>query len=307
MRERWGTFSVRNHMSKVNKAPFVSDVLLYDRLIIPVPPADNSQLEFWAQFEPERQQSCLKILKVKTEKKDGLALTVPWDAAKRERFKNRMSTAAALATQQRSPEQGHYLDPFEMTKDLIKEEFRPALPRGVAKSWTVAAYTSADAFRKDDPDRRRQLAAMIRHRFLTPAGSDPEHELLKRAVDLANKPDFRSKRADFYAYQENVIEERIPAEKAIEELENLLNEYNEATRKAFRNVIAKYVFTVIPIGLTITGSLLAGAGAPLFLAGAAGLIGMARFYEFDRKPVIEAGDLDSAAMIHHARKELLLK
>ena len=34
MRERWGTYSVRDHLSD---APYVSDVLLFDRLVIPVP------------------------------------------------------------------------------------------------------------------------------------------------------------------------------------------------------------------------------------------------------------------------------
>src|SRR5262245_6702252 len=125
MRERWGAFSVRDHLTD---APFVSEVLLYDRLVIPVPPTDKSQDEFWATFEPERQKSCLDILKVKTAEQDGLSLTVPWDASKRDRFKNRMSAAAALATQRRAPEQLHYMDPFEMTRQLIKDEFRPALP-----------------------------------------------------------------------------------------------------------------------------------------------------------------------------------
>lgn len=183
MRERWGTFSVRDHMSD---APFVSDVLLYDRLIIPVPPKDKSpdDVEFWKKFEVERQQRCLNILKVKTEKEDGLALTVPWDTSKRGRFKNRMSVAPALATQKRSPEQTYYTDPFELTRQLIKDEFRPALPSGVSKAWTVTAFHSADAYRQEvaagDPDRRRRLALRISHRFLTPAGSDPNHEILRR-------------------------------------------------------------------------------------------------------------------------------
>ncbi len=94
MRERWGTFSVRDHMSD---APFVSDTLLFDRLVVPVPdPADKSSDAFWNKYEPERLHACLEILKVKTDDKDGLALTVPWDTQKRERFKNRMSTAASV-------------------------------------------------------------------------------------------------------------------------------------------------------------------------------------------------------------------
>src|SRR5262249_42748765 len=151
---------------------------------------------------------------------------VPWDASKRERFQNRMSAAAALATQQRSPEQTYYMDPFEMTRQLIKDEFRPALPLGVSKAWTVAAYTSANGFHRDvgaaDPDRRRRLAALITHRFLTPAKKDPKGELLKRAVGLATKDAFRRKRARFYEWQEKIIEEDISDAKAVEELEQLL-------------------------------------------------------------------------------------
>jgi len=73
----------------MSDAPFVSEVLLYDRLIIPVPPADRSEDKFWQQFKPERQQRCLDILNVKTIANDGLAFTVPWDRSKRDRFKNK--------------------------------------------------------------------------------------------------------------------------------------------------------------------------------------------------------------------------
>ena len=104
MRERWGTFSVRDHMTK---APFVSDVLLYDRLVIPVPDPNEKSAEeqkFWKRFNPDELNNCLNILKIKTPLDDGLALTVPWDKSKRDRFSNKMSTASALATQQRNPD-----------------------------------------------------------------------------------------------------------------------------------------------------------------------------------------------------------
>ena len=163
MRERWGTFSVHDHISD---APFVSDVLLYDRLIVPIPDLTNEDPEyvkFWDPFKPKLQRECLDILNVKTDESDGLAFTVTWDASKRERFKNRMSTAAALATQNRNPDQPYYGDPFENTRDLIKDEFLPALPHGVSKAWTVAAYTSADKYHQEvaaaDPDRKATLGS----------------------------------------------------------------------------------------------------------------------------------------------------
>src|SRR5579864_5601280 len=102
MRERWGTFSVKDHKAD---APFVSDVLLYDRLVIPVP-ASTKEEAYWNSqgWEPHGLRDCLDILGVKTDKTDGLALMVPWDDSKRARFRSRMSTAAALATQQRDPD-----------------------------------------------------------------------------------------------------------------------------------------------------------------------------------------------------------
>jgi hypothetical protein len=295
-------------------APFVSEVLLYDRLIIPVPDPDDSspdELEFWKQYDPELLTDCLKILKVKTEKEDGLALTVPWDHVKRERFKSRMSVAAALATQKRTPEQEYYLDPFEMTRQLIKDEFRPALPPGVSKAWTVAAYTSVSAYRQENsavaPDRRRRLATQISHRFLTPTEKDPKHELLKRAIDLAQTSGFHDKREALYKWQEGIIEEDITDEKAIEEMEKLLEELDKATRKAFGNVADRFLFTIIPIGLGMTGALLADKPEGIALATVGGLVQLARFWKFDRKPVIDAGDLDAAAMIHDAQKALPLE
>lgn len=131
--------------------------------------------------------------------------------------------------------------------------------------------------------------------------------MLKRAVDLATTDGFRRKRAAFYQWQEGIIEEEISDQKAVEELEQLLVEYNEATRKALGNVFARYAFTAIPIGLSLTGALITGSEAGIVLAGAGGLVQLARFWKFDRKPVIDAGDLDAAAMIHDAREELPLE
>src|SRR5262249_49194510 len=162
------------------------------RLVIPVPdPKDHSpELQtYWAQWAPEKQAKCLKILQVKTADEEGLALTVPWGTKQRERFRNRMSTAAALAVQKRTPDAPYYVDPFGMTRELLRDEFSPALPKGVAKAWTVAAYTSGAAFAEDansiphGPDLR--LMAKIRQRFLTPVGPDPEQKLLTQAAALA--------------------------------------------------------------------------------------------------------------------------
>jgi hypothetical protein len=305
MRERWGALSVRDHVSD---APLVTETLLYDRLIVPIPPpGDNTGEEYWTKqgWKPDVLNECLDVLKVKTDKQDGLALTVPWDESKRERFKSRMSMAAALATQQRNPEQTYYMDPFQMTRELVKGEFKPALPAGVSKAWTLANYPSAQKFRRDNSNkadnRRTRLALSLSYHFLTPTRSDPKHKALRRAVDLTTRDDYRRKRTRFYEWQEEIIEENISDEKAIQELDRLLLAYNNAIRKAFRDVVARYAFTVIPIGLGMSGAAIAKSEPGLFIAGASGLVQLTRFWKFDRKPAIANGDLDAAAMVHDAR------
>jgi hypothetical protein len=42
--ETWGTFSVTDHLGR---RAFVADVILYDRLVIPVPDAEERRLAGW--------------------------------------------------------------------------------------------------------------------------------------------------------------------------------------------------------------------------------------------------------------------
>lgn len=304
-RERWGTFSVRDHTSSFTRAPFVSDVLLYDRLIIPTPPSDGSRDKFWARYEPETLAHRLEILKVKTDDHDGLAIPVPWGAEQEARFKNRMSKAAAVATQNRDPEKTYYNDPFDITRELIRQEFLPKTPRGVTKAWPVAAYSSGRAFHEDQ--RGIRLAAQVRQRFLTPIEDDPNGQLLRRAVDLVTTDDFRRKRAKYYEWQETIIEEDISDEKAMEELEIRLAGFNAAISNGFAEVAEKFAYTVIPIAAGLVGSLYAGGDmVPMVVGGVGGLATLTRFARFERKPVIDDGDLDAAAMIHDAREVLPL-
>jgi hypothetical protein len=198
-----------------------------------------------------------------------------------------------------------------MTQKLLRDEFSPALPKGVAKAWTVAAYTSGAAFAEDansippGPDLR--LMAKIRQRFLTPVGPDPEQNLLRQAVALARTEEFRCKRADFYAWEESIIEENIQDEKAIEELEHLLEAYNKATQDAFGTVVEKYLFTLLPVTLAMVGAVMANSMGPIVLGGIGAAIQFTRFFRFDTKPSIAKGDLDAAAMIYDARQTLPLR
>jgi hypothetical protein len=286
----------------------VSEVLLYDRLVVPeLDPAHD-----WPpEWNAELQRRCLDVLCRSEAGNDGLALAIPWDAEKQERFKSAMSMAAGVDTSQRNPDQGFYVDPYEMTRQLLATDFRPALPGGVSKAWTLANYPSTQAFeheRDEVPEQRRpRLAAIIRQRFLMPAGPDSNGETLRKAVDLSATPSFRAKRAALFAWQENVIEEGIDDDTAVRELEAKLTEYNAAIRRAYReSTVPKFVFTILPIAFGMTSALLGHKLPGEVLAAASGIVSLTRFWRFDRKPVIAAGDADAAALVHDARDKLRL-
>ena len=60
-REVWGTFAVNDHC--IRRA-FVADAMLYDRLVIPVPPDDPTEddKKLWANWDVTRQNDLLEVL-----------------------------------------------------------------------------------------------------------------------------------------------------------------------------------------------------------------------------------------------------
>lgn len=297
-RERWGTFAVNDHL---RRRAFVTDVLLYDRLVIPYPP-DDDQRAIWRKegWRPNRLEDYLTIL-------GDLAIRVPWDEYKRETFKARYVSAQDVDFDARNLAEARRQsnDPFYITRLLLREDFLPELPKGVSKVWAVAAYPSANEYKKDyntdvQQNRRETLGIVLTHRFLMPkATGKPDTQALKQAVKLATRDDFREKRTQLYRWQEEIIEEDIPDDKAIEEMEEYLKQYNDAVKQATHEVYWKFAFTVIPISLSIAGATLV---TPFLALGT--LVSLAKFVKFDRRPVIQAGECAAAAMFHDVRKHL---
>ena len=106
--EIWGTYSTRDH-----RAPraFVADVMLYDRLVIPVPAPDD--LESWRDRDVERQARLLQIL-------GDRARSIVWDSYLREAWQSKWQggkTAAGMTNR----------DAFGMTANVLLGN----LPKGV--------------------------------------------------------------------------------------------------------------------------------------------------------------------------------
>src|SRR5215207_1630838 len=205
-RERWGTFAVNDH---TGPRPFVTDVLLYDRLVVPYPHSDSERVRWHeAGWQPQRLDDWLNVLSVydEDEQPEGLAIIVPWDEQKREVFNTRFRSAqsANFDATHLLDAQKHNVDPFQVTRVILKEDFLPILPKGVSKVWAVAAYPSASEYEKDyTPDIRQErqetLGMALAHKFLAPKPTGKsERELLVQSVKLAKRDDFKEKRSQLY-------------------------------------------------------------------------------------------------------------
>lgn len=136
------------------------------------------------------------------------------------------------------------------------------------------------------------------HKIAVPLEEANPDEALRRAIELARGPDFKQKRRKFYDWQEDIRTGMLP-EKASEEMDEMIHEYNRCVEKAVRKIYYKFAFTVAGIAVGLAGTAL---GNPL--ATAAAFLSVVEFATLDRKPVIEVGESAPAAMFHDVKKIL---
>jgi hypothetical protein len=88
--ERWGSLSVSDH---IDTASLAANVLLYDRLVLPVMAgqADRDERAYWKArgWNPDLQRKRLDQL-------DELAICRPWNAERRATFKTRLAELKGL-------------------------------------------------------------------------------------------------------------------------------------------------------------------------------------------------------------------
>lgn len=147
--ELWGTFSVGDHL---RRRPFVADVLLYDRLIVPTPPdSDTDEQKRWRTmgWKPHRQKRILDLIASEN------LIRVPWTEGHRLNW------------------EGRYRDALkEQRKGFERAAVRSELARAAAAdvSRTMKARKSFDWVghknRGGQPEEVDQLAHFTTREFL---------------------------------------------------------------------------------------------------------------------------------------------
>jgi hypothetical protein len=210
--ETWGAFSVTDHLEP--KA-FVADLLLYDRLVIPVP--EGEERERWEELgrKPKVLDRKLEILeggpaKRRSRSSSSLVQRVPWTSQLRAQLDKN------YPDERRSAREGMISDAEAATADrvIVADWMKSA----AETPDIVAAYTSYEAVHDDlklgvkppsnglstpnDP-----FTGVIGWKFFVPEDSTlNDDELLDKVVELVHRKKFRQARGDFYAWRREAIQ-----------------------------------------------------------------------------------------------------
>jgi len=320
--ELWGTFSVTDHR---RRRAFVADVLLYDRLAVPIPDGADE----WNRWErsgrdPERQQALLDILGQR-------AVPVPWSLEFHEEWKRRyqglggrsnLARDLAFDAENLRQAKAHTDDPDALAQSVTRmvlaagQDWKrnaeqlaglpPVQVEAVPAYGSLAQLERNEQYRlcpADTPGGRPVL--MFEWSYLVPSDSRLDDEaLLKLAVDLAEEDETQRYRKAFHDWRRDCLLSGTTRAAALEQLEQCAREFRELTRRAKLRTRAKYALGVFAaaagLGAAVFPALGLGAAAVGIGAAAAGL-GSAVLK--DKDPVI-GRRLEAGAFIYEAQRRL---
>lgn len=276
--ERWATFSVKDHL---DAAALIPEVVLYDRLVIPVPPKDDDdERRRWKDLDwaPE-------LLDQRIKKLDDIAIKVPWNEKRQKLFRSRMKQTTAAKfypdielnyTRQVLAEE---IEPLSTTRNQLEQDAPISsdihIPESVRKLWTewaannktfdvVTAYRSKQDFSRDfifetDKHSNEELSVLLVNEFAIPKNIvDYEKEdlekLLQRIIDMArDDKDFKEHRKKFYNWQEQIIKMGVSNQDALAQMHNMTKNLNECIENRIEKGIKKddyqYAYTLFGIEL----------------------------------------------------------
>lgn len=291
-RQIWGTFSVKDHCEP---RAFVADVMIYDRLVIPVPPNDE-EFARWEHegWNPSKLHQLLEILDDRDR-----AYRLDWDDVQKQNWKTRFDAGSQVAH-----DTGDWA--FEATRSSITEN----LPRHVTGIQAVTTFASVEDLEKELKLKHANApvgipgsatAAIVAREFLVP--DDPnrtDEDLLRAAMDLSSDQSYKRKRANYWRWarefmNDKGITDQLAIQAAVDEMNYLLEEEREVIRKSKIRTGVRFSFLMGSITLGMLGGPLTAVGAGGAFVSVGEFIAD-RFLEDRREPN------QDVALVHDARK-----
>jgi len=274
-RELWATYSVRDHL---RSRAFVADAMLYDRLVVPVPPADDWNRWRDRGWKPELQAKLIEAL-------GPIVKAVPWDEEHRNGWQQLMEKAEQDAV--RIPDYA-----FSATGSELLMRDIPAYVTGV--SAVGVSYKSIQELELDlnlQPTKRgRELpggavAGVVGRRFfMLDDDRLDDAQLLKETVSIVTDSGFRDKRQALHDFEEEFIRDGATDRESLQHLLARLDEFVHDEHKAIASAniktAARCAFRVAAIGARVGGAAVlqsAGAADPLSLGALDAFLSVSEF------------------------------
>jgi hypothetical protein len=323
----WGTFAVDDHL---RERAFVAETVLFDHLVLPVPPADEEkQYDNWRDkgWQPDRAREMLKVL-------GDLAIPVAWGKKLRKQFRDfyapdvdqdgaggraKIGQMAVeeyknikLASDDTLPK---YVTRFVLA-DRMSDQADDAFYRRIknididpaANIELVVGYGSYGQFQTEVPldidchptVHTENATLLFGWEFLVPEDSADvsDTELLERAVKLAHKDEFIESRREFHEWRRKLIANRVDPEMARLEMVRCLEVYNDIIDKSRRR---SRVLRALQVGATVAP--LADFAVTGLGAGSAVVLGLGAFIFDGLVPNAKHAARERvAALIHDSRE-----
>ncbi|MGA5454150.1 hypothetical protein ACPCVO_46965 [Streptomyces umbrinus] len=206
MAELWGTFAVNDHC-RANA--FVPELLLFDRLVIPVPATDAERAR-WRQpnphmpgesWAPERLDRIRALLGSQHhEGVDGARLVweAPWDDNRWRNTLSRREVAETITT----------TDAFGATRQILATGELPGVIEAVAAFPSEAECRDELRPEAGPPEKEPAAQALIAlaRPFLVPSGDEgDDFGPLREAMELVRDPDYRRARTAYHEWMRDFV------------------------------------------------------------------------------------------------------
>jgi hypothetical protein len=305
-REVWGTYSVRDHLQE---HPWAADVLLYDRLVIPVPPDSAEDPGEWSRWQasgwqPEWQQELLTVL-------GDRAYQVPWTPFLRDQWSVLHAGAQAGLARQLDAEAHRptAANPFVATAMVVGRGLpsRVTAVTAVATYRSLAALEAAVALRElnpYDPLPAGQLTVVIGREFLAPDPGEftDDLDLLRAALDIEDE-DVRRRRVAYWRWQREFLRDGMFVDQdsiaaAVEEMQDLVADEQRVVRRSHTRLVTLFALATVTAAVT----LVSGPLSPEALAAA--FLSVGQFGVSEAFAAHATTQPSSAGLLITARKEL---
>jgi hypothetical protein len=273
-RQRWAAFSVRAHR---DLASLAADILLYDRIILPVPENDP-EYDRW-----EREQWNPADIAPRIVQSAGRIIPVPWTAQLRAEWQNRWNALRTLGGEVAYGLTGAIYASYPPAWTEIAASLQPdQVPQ--RKPAILAGYQSAAEAKaelglisgagvqgsKAEPSdtmpggRPADLVVALQvHRIVhEPDVADPNEAFLT-AVSLAEDDRFQRARRNLFDREDDLFVDGWEPEEVVKKLPGLEEEYRDAVRAKARHTRLRWTAILLP---KAAGWGVAGSGHPHFKA-----------------------------------------